>query len=152
MIAREIMNTDLAVVEPDLPVRDVARLLVQRHISGVPVVDDGVLMGIITESDLVGRAKKVHLPTLFTILDAVIPLGGERQYEDDLRHITAATARDIMTAELTVVGPDATLAELATIMSEEHVPLLPVVDENGTLLGLIGKREVIRAMLSEERD
>ncbi|MBF0109146.1 MAG: CBS domain-containing protein [Magnetococcales bacterium] len=146
MNAAEIMTREVITVTPDLPVMDLARLLTERRISGVPVLEEGILVGIVTEGDLVDRIKKIHLPTLITLLDAVIPIAGERQYESDLRKATAVTVADIMTTEVTVVEENTPLQEIATILAEEHISLVPVVDGD-RLTGIIGKRDIIRGMI-----
>lgn len=148
MQAQDIMTRDVVTVEAEMPVMDVARLLAERNISGVPVVEEGEVVGIITEKDLVDRVKRVHLPTLITILDAVFPIAGEHQYEEDLRKMAAATAGDIMTEEVVSVTPDTEVEDVATVLSEKGISLLPVVD-NGELAGIISKRDVIRGMLRE---
>lgn len=146
MKAKEFMTREVVTVPPEMPVIDVARLLTEKRISGVPVVGEVGLMGIITEGDLVDRVKRVHLPTLVTILDAVIPLAGEHRYEEDLRKMAAATAADIMTTELTAVDEEAELEEVATLLSEEGASLLPVL-RGDELVGIIGKRDIIRTMI-----
>ncbi len=148
MKAKDIMTREVISVPPEMSVTDLARLLTEKKISGVPVIGEVGLMGIITEGDLVDRVKKVHLPTLVTILDAVIPIAGEQRYEEDLRKMAAATAADIMTTELSVVEQDDDLEEVATMLSEEDVSLLPVMDGE-TVVGIIGKRDVIRTMVVE---
>ncbi len=148
MKAKDIMTREVISVPPNMPVTEVARLLTDKKISGVPVIGEVGLMGIITEGDLVDRVKKVHLPTLVTILDAVIPIAGEQRYEEDLRKMAAATAADIMTTELSVAEEETDLEEVATVLSEEDVSLLPVMaGEN--VVGIIGKRDIIRTLVSE---
>ncbi|MBF0145521.1 MAG: CBS domain-containing protein [Magnetococcales bacterium] len=148
MKAADVMIRDVITVSPDMPVMALARFLTERKISGAPVLEDGYLVGIVTEGDLVDRIKKVHLPTLITLLDAVIPIAGERQYENDLRKAAAVTVRDIMTTDVTVVEENTSIQEIATILAEQHISLLPVVHDNH-LTGIIGKRDIIRGMLQE---
>lgn len=147
MKASEFMTRDVIVVPPELPIQDLAKLLTDKQISGVPVVGEVGLMGIITEGDLVDRVKKIHLPTLITILDVVIPVSGERRYEEELRKMAGSTAQDIMTTEVTVVDEEAELEEVATLLSEKEVSLLPVL-RGDAVVGIIGKRDVIRAILA----
>ena len=147
---RDFMTSEVITVDSNMAVNAVAELLTEKHISGVPVVDAGDrIVGIVTEGDLVDRAKKVHMPTVITILDAVIPISGERQFEDDLRKMTGAQVKDIMSSPVTTIGVNATLQDAATLMSEEHVPLLPVV-EKGEMVGILGKHDIILAMLAKQ--
>ncbi|MEO5329601.1 MAG: CBS domain-containing protein [Magnetococcus sp. THC-1_WYH] len=146
MNAADIMTREVIAVPPDMTVMDLARLLTENKISGAPVLENGRLVGIVTESDLVDRIKKIHIPTLIVLLDAVIPLAGERQYENDLRKAAAVNVADIMTTDVTVVEENTELADIATILAEQHVSLLPVV-HGRQIRGIIGRRDIIRGML-----
>lgn len=149
MKAKEIMTRSVISVPPEMSVQEVAQLLTEKKISGVPVISSFGLMGIITEGDLVDRVKKVHLPTLVTILDAVIPISGEMRYAEELRKMAGSTAEEIMTTEVSVVYEDTELEEVATVLSDDDVSLLPVM-RGDTVVGIIGKRDVIRGMLIDE--
>ncbi|MBF0184382.1 MAG: CBS domain-containing protein [Magnetococcales bacterium] len=149
MKASEIMTREVFSVPPDMPIQEVAQLLTERKISGVPVIGPFGLMGIITEGDLVDRVKKIHLPTLVTILDVVIPIAGERRYEEELRKMAGSTAADIMTTEVVVASEEMELSDVATLISEEKVALLPVL-RGDEVVGIIGKRDIIRAMLADK--
>ncbi|MEO5338991.1 MAG: CBS domain-containing protein [Magnetococcus sp. MYC-9] len=151
MQAKEFMTREVISVPPDMPIQEVAALLTEKKISGVPVIGEVGLMGIITEGDLVDRVKKIHLPTLVTILDVVIPVAGERRYESELRKMAGSTAQDIMTTEVVVADEEMDLSEVATLLSEEQVALLPVL-RGESVVGIIGKRDVIRAMLVDHTD
>jgi len=148
--ARDFMTRQVVTVEPGMPVSELADLLSSRKISGVPVMENDRMIGIVTEKDLIDRVKKVHMPTVVTILDAVIPIAGEQQFEDDLRKMTAATVGEIMTSPVESVEGEDDISEIATIMSEKGLSLLPV-SEGGELVGIIGRRDVIRA-LSENKN
>lgn len=149
MKAKEFMTRDVISVPPDMSIQDLAQRLTDKKISGVPVIGTFGLMGIITEGDLVDQVKKIHLPTLVTILDAVIPIAGERRYEKELRKMAGSTAQDIMTTEVTVVDEETELEEVATLLSEGDVSLLPVL-RGDSVVGIIGKRDIIRAILAED--
>jgi CBS domain-containing protein len=148
MEAREIMTSDVISVSPDISVLDLARLMTKKEIRGVPVIDGDILLGVVTEGDLIDRVKKIHLPTVVTILDTVIPIAGEHQYQEDLRKAAARTAADIMTTELVVVEEATSLSEVATALSEDHASLLPVM-RGEKVVGVISKSDVIRGILKE---
>ena len=151
MQAKEFMTHDVISVPPEMPIQELAHLLTEKKISGVPVIGSVGLMGIITEGDLVDRVKKIHLPTLVTILDAVIPIAGERRYDEELRKMAGSTAQDIMTTEVAAVDEETELEEVATLLSEEKVSLLPVL-RGDEVVGIIGKRDIIRAILAESEN
>ncbi|MBF0462822.1 MAG: CBS domain-containing protein [Magnetococcales bacterium] len=141
------MTREVISVPPEMPIQELAQLLTEKKISGVPVIGEFGLMGIITEGDLVDRVKRIHLPTLITILDVVIPVAGERRYEEELRKMAGSTAQDIMTTDVVVADEEMELSEVASLLSEEKVALLPVL-RGDVVVGIIGKRDIIRAMLA----
>jgi len=140
--ARELMEPAVTVGR-DATVRALADKLLDSTDEGVCVVDGGRLVGVITTMDLVFKEKKVHLPTFFAILDAVIPLGNMRDVEEELEKIAAATAEDLMTEDVITVGPDETMDTIATRMVEDHLTMVPVI-EAGQLLGVVTKRGLLR--------
>ena len=144
--ARDIMTTEVVTVTPQTGVRELAALLLERHISGAPVVDEaGKVLGVVTESDLVFLNKKVHLPTAVAILDAFVFLESPGKMEQELKKLAGSKVGDICSQQLISVTPDTELEDLATLMSEQKVHTLPVM-EGGTLVGVIGKADIIRTI------
>lgn len=147
--AKDIMKTEVVTVSPDTTVEELGRLLIEKQISGAPVVDKrGELYGIVTENDLIKQDEKFHIPTLVRLFDAFIPLQGSSFIENEIRRLSAAKVSGICSKKVITVDPDATLQEIATIMSEKGVHLLPVV-RSGKLLGIIGKMDVVKGRMSE---
>lgn len=145
--AKDVMTHDVITVRPDMPVGEMARLLVENHISGAPVTDDdGALVGIVTEKDLIERNKKLHLPTVVTLFDAVIYLESEKHFKEELKKMVASTVEDIMVRKVVTVDEEASIREMATVMSEEGKDLLPVLRE-GKLIGIVGKEDIVRSMI-----
>ncbi|GAB0058193.1 hypothetical protein SIID45300_02537 [Candidatus Magnetaquicoccaceae bacterium FCR-1] len=149
MKAKDIMVRDVITAPPEMSVRDLARLLTENRIGGVPIVEEGRLLGMVTEEELLSQVKTIHPPLMITILDAVIPIAGEFRYEEDLRRMAASTAGEIMRIDLEAVDEETELAEIATLISDRHVALVPVL-RGESLVGIIGKRDVIRGMLADD--
>ncbi|HIJ89868.1 MAG: CBS domain-containing protein [Desulfobulbaceae bacterium] len=146
LIAKEIMAKKVVSVKEDLPVEKLAGILWSHRINGVPVVDDdGQLIGVVTESDLVDQTKRFHIPTAITILDSVIFLDRAKKVEKEITKMTGATVGDICSRALVTIGEDTPLDEIATIMSEQKVHTLPVL-RNGTLVGVVGQADIIRTL------
>ncbi|HLB25399.1 MAG TPA: CBS domain-containing protein [Nitrospirota bacterium] len=144
--ARDIMTKDVISVHPQTTVEELARILMDKHISGAPVVDDtGTLIGIVTEHDLIAKEKRLHIPTVVRILDAFIYLESSKKFEQDMRKMVATKVGDICTTEVVTVDEDATITEIATIMSEKEVHLIPVMG-GGRMVGVVGKEDIVRAM------
>jgi CBS domain-containing protein len=145
--ARELMTTAVFTVTPETDLGTLAKLFAEKQVSGFPVVDGaGRVVGVVTESDLIHRDQRLHIPTTVTLFDAILVLGSTRKLEEEMRRIAATTVGEIMARGPLTVGPDATLSEIATLMGEKNVHTLPVVDAAGKLLGVVGKRDLIRAM------
>lgn len=142
----EYMTSDVITVGPDATVKELAELFHEHGISGCPVTDnDRVLLGIVTEGDLVAQDAELHFPRYIQFLDAQIYLQSARKFEDRLRKITGATVRDLMTTDVLTVTPQTTVREAATIMADKRINRLPVV-EGVKVVGLIARNEVLRAM------
>lgn len=147
LTAKEIMTREVITVEPDLSVKQLARVLVTNKISGAPVVDaQEKLVGIVTEKDLIERDKKLHLPTVITLFDAVIYLESEKHFKEDLKKLAASSVEDIMGRDVVTIAEETSLQDIATIMSDQGKDLLPVV-RDGRIVGIVGKEDVVRSMM-----
>ena len=92
MKARDIMTTDVVTLAPNTPIRNIARTFRRLGIPGAPVVEEGEIIGIVTEIDLIARHARPHSPLYLPLLDARIPLGGQREYREIIRRILGTTA------------------------------------------------------------
>lgn len=147
LTARDIMSTEVITVTEETNVKELARVLAIHQISGVPVVNEqGDLVGVVTESDLIFQTKKVHIPTVITILDSVFYLENPHKMGDELKKMAGIKVADILTAPPITVTEESLLDEIATIMAEKNVHTLPVV-RGETLVGVIGKKDIIRALI-----
>ncbi|MBI3965439.1 MAG: CBS domain-containing protein [Chloroflexi bacterium] len=145
------MTREVIAIAPGTAVGQIARLLQEHDVSGVPVVaSTGELVGIVTESDLIVRNARLHLPSFIQILDARIYLPGERKhYEDELRRMLGTTAKDVMSSPAKHVAPGTAIEDLATMMVEERINPVPVV-ENGVVVGIVSRSDLVRLMVREE--
>lgn len=147
--ARDIMATDLITLTPDMEFTEAVRTLLDRHYNGAPVVNDkGQLIGILCRSDLVAQQKKMPVPTVLTLLDSFVRLPPTKQLEKQARKIAALTVGEAMTNDPVTVGPDTSISTIAALMVDSHLHTLPVVEE-GRLIGIIGKEDVLRTLLSK---
>ena len=143
----DVMTRDVITVTPETSLRDLAEILSQKNINGVPVVDDeGDVIGVVCESDLVERNKPLHIPTVFVILDSIIPLENPWRMQKEFKRLTSTKVEDIYSSPAVCVEPDTDITEVARIMSEKRIHTLPVVDR-GKLVGVIGKGDVIRSLI-----
>lgn len=148
MQARDLMTTDLITVTADASMTDVAKLMVERSISGIPVVDGDRLLGIVTESDILVRAKRLDLPTFLPLMGGLLYLKGPDRLESELQKLTATRADEVMTKKVHAISPDTTLEDIATIMVERKVNRLPVIADD-KLVGLITRSDVVKAIAQD---
>ena len=150
LTAKDIMTKDVITVRPDTSIEALSSLLVKYEISGVPVVDDsGELYGIVTDNDLISRNKRLHIPTVVSFLDAAIYLESSKKFEQEVKRLTATRVGDICVRKVVTIGEDTTVVDIATIMSEKKVHLLPVV-KAGKLAGIVGKRDMVKAVARQD--
>lgn len=151
MKVRDIMTPDVLTVMADTSVNDVAKLLGQRDISGVPVVDDqGHVIGIITELDLIVRNTRLEMPRFIEVLDwGRIPLERPGHLRERLQHMLGTEARDVMTAKVITIGPDAEVEDLAELMVKQRVNPVPVVDADGRLIGIVSRADLVDMMAAQ---
>jgi len=147
MLAKDIMTKDVLTVKPDMSVRDLADFLVKNTISGVPVVnDEGKIVGIVTENDLIRQNVPLHIPTVVTILDSFFYLNSPKHFEEELNRMVAVTVKELCTEDVVTVEKDTPIKKIANIMeSGKAGHLLPVV-EGGKLVGIIGKADLVKAI------
>ena len=146
--AKDIMTKDVITVKPEATVENLARLLMEHKISGVPVVDDEKkIVGIVTENDLIRKNKRFHIPTIIRLFDAYILLGSGKA-DAEIKKMAASTVGEICTEKVVSIQEDTSLEDIATIMAEQHIHLLPVLSDN-TVIGIVGKADVVRSMTHE---
>lgn len=147
----DVMTREPIVVRPETPLNEAIQILAERRISGLPVVDDASkLVGIISETDLMWQETGVEPPPYIMFLDSVIYLQNPAKYERDLHKALGQTVGEVMSSDPITTSPDKTLREAAQLMHERSVHRLPVLDEQGKVIGILTRGDVIRAMAANE--
>jgi len=151
MLVKEVMTVDPITVTGGTEIFKAAKILLDNRINGVPVVDDaGKLVGILCQSDIIAQQKKLPLPSLFSFLDGYISLSSTKNLEKEVRKIAATAVVDAMTPNPVTVGPDSSIETVAALMVDQNFHTLPVV-ENGVLVGVVGKEDILRTLLPADR-
>jgi CBS domain-containing protein len=146
LTARDIMTEKIVSVTLETSLTDLAKKFVETRFSNLPVLDDdGQLVGIISETDLIEQHKPLHIPTVMTLFDWVFTLGSEKQFKEEVDRVTAATVGELYQKDPVTCSPDTTVRELAGLMSQHRVHLLPVVDD-GKMIGVVARLDLIRVM------
>jgi CBS domain-containing protein len=142
MLARDVMTPKVATVGPEDMIVDILEVLFQHDISAVPVVEDGRVLGIVSEGDLLRRrelgtqARANHWRALFAGPDALAREYAKRK---------GIRASDIMSTPAISVGLDTPLREIAQVMEERHIKRVLVLD-NGKLAGVVTRADLVRAL------
>ena len=145
---QDIMTKDVITVTPDMEIVAAAKILMDHHINGAPVVDvNGAVVGILCRDDLISQQKKLPLPSFFIVLDGIIPLTSSKHVEKEMEKIAATTVEHAMTPDPTTVSPETTIEDVASLMVDKKIHTLPVLDEEGLLVGVVGKEDILRTLV-----
>ncbi|MFC1488356.1 CBS domain-containing protein [Thermodesulfobacteriota bacterium] len=145
---KDIMTKEVITVSPDTEIVHATKLLLEHRINGVPVTDEtGKLVGILCQSDLIAQQKKLPIPSFFTFLNGFVATTSMKHIEKQIQKIAATTVAQVMTPRPVSVKPDTDIEEVATLMVDKNFHTIPVVDE-GKLVGIVGKEDVLRTLLS----
>jgi CBS domain-containing protein len=143
---RNVMSTDVATVLEGTPFKDIARELARRDVSALPVVDaDRHVLGVVSEGDLLIKQGTQEFEFSRSLL---------RWWRDRVNHHRAAatTAGQLMTKPAITITATSTVAGAARIMTEKGVKRLPVVDENGKLVGIVSRKDLLTVFLRRDED
>ena len=148
--AGEVMTRNVITVRKETTIRELAELFTSRKISSAPVVNDqGDMIGIVTETDLVEQDKSLHIPTVISLFDWVIYLESGKKFEKELKKMTGQTVGEIYSTEVLTVAPDAPVSAVADLMSSERINSVPVV-EGLKVVGIIARIDMIRTMIGKK--
>lgn len=142
LTAADVMTTEVVSIEPDMPVREVAELLYNRRISGVPVVEQDRLIGIVSEGDLIGHAAAIGEPRRSWWLNL---FSDESLSAREYAKTHGRTARDVMTASVVSVDETASLAEIAKMLERHRIKRVPVL-RKGKLVGIVTRANLLQGL------
>ena len=146
---KDIMTKELITVSPQTEIASATKILLEKRINGLPVIDDsGKLVGILCQSDLVAQQKSIPIPSVFTLLESFIPLTSIKRIDKEVEKIAALTVKQAMTPNPVTVGPETDLEDVAKLMVDKKYHTLPVM-EGDKVVGIVGKEDVLKTLLSE---
>ena len=151
MNVKDVMNSDVVSCRPDDEISNAAQLLKEHDISGLPVVEEGKVVGIVTEADVlklleVPEHGGLWLPSPFEVIE--IPIRELINWEDTkhmLADIGTKPVKDIMESEVYAISADSSIEDASSIMVKHKVNRLPVLDD-GELVGIITRGDIIRGL------
>jgi CBS domain-containing protein len=130
------MTRDAITVSPETPLKEAAELLARHRVSGLPVVDEAKVVGVLSEADIVARSTGSRESR--SLIRAF--LSGRKHQPD----VGATRAGEAMTSPAITIAPQRPVAEAARVMVERKVNRLPVVDDSG-LVGIVTRADLVRA-------
>ena len=142
----DVMTTTVVTVDRITPYQEIDRLLTRHRISGVPVLKMGrEVAGVVSETDLLAaedeRRRQARMAGSI----------GRRWHLRKQRHVRL-TAGALMTSPAVTIGPDATIPAAARLMNTDHISRLPVVDEDGKLVGIVSRRDLLSVFLRSDAE
>jgi CBS domain-containing protein len=146
MQARDVMVSPVITVGTIASVRDVAKILLANRISAVPVVDNvGKVVGIVTESDLMHRAEAgTERPYSWWVHF----LAGDATIAADYIKSHSAKVEDVMTTDVVTAPPETPLHEIAALLEEHQIKRVPIVNKDGSLVGIVSRANLIQVVAS----
>ena len=150
----DVMTRDLFTVSPETSLQEAIQLLAKNRISGLPVVaESGELKGVLSESDLMWQVTGAPLPAYIMLLDSVIYLENPARYNEEVHKALGQTVSEVMSHEKVITTqPNASLKEAAQLMHNKKVTRLPVLDQTGSLVGILTQGDIVRAMAESYQD
>ncbi len=144
----EVMTPNPITVTPQTPLKEAISLLAEKRISGLPVVDEnGKLIGVISESDLMWKETGVDAPPYVMFLDSIIYLQNPTRYEKEVHKALGQTVQDSMSEKEISFEPEESLKKAANLMHDKKIRRLPVINpEDNTVIGIITQGDIIRTM------
>jgi CBS domain-containing protein len=137
MKVRDLMTTEPITTTPGASLKEAARTMVREKVSGLPVLEGDKLVGMVTEGDFLRQEADRDQPYRLSLLEAL--------FGDGTSEPEAETVGEVMSSPVVTITPDATISEAARVMSHRNVKRLPVVEDDGTLLGIISRADVVNA-------
>ena len=140
----DVMATSVVTVDRATPFKEIARLLAEHRISGMPVLKMGrEVAGVVTEADLLAAESKTARQ---------LRSAGRFGFLSRGKRHPALTAGALMTTPAVTIGPHVTVHAAGRLMSSNHVRLLPVVDEDARLVGVVSRRDLLALFLRPDED
>lgn len=144
MKASEIMSTDIKTIKRNTSIEEIAHILTENNISGLPVVDDdNIVIGMVTQKDLLYKDIEPRFPAVVEILGGLIFLRGVGKYREELRKVLATEAEGIMTRNVITVNEDTEVERIAQLMVEKDINRVPVL-KDGRLTGIVSRADMVR--------
>ena len=151
LLAKDIMTKKVITINQEASIQQLSQLLLDNRISGVPVVDnEGKMVGIATEGDIIVKDADLHFPRYFKLLDGIIYLESLTKFKNSLKKHLAIKVSEIMTENVISCSPETPVYDVANLMIENRVNRIPVVDKDGKPAGIITRADIVKSMVQNK--
>lgn len=148
MRAKDIMMQDVIFIRKENKLDEIISVLMQNHISGVPVIDqDKHLVGMVTEKDLVTKEKGLNISSYMEFMASILFIDGNKLANVSKKKIQTLTAQEVMSTPVYAVHLEATIEEIVSLMMNRHINRIPVVDKESKLVGIIGRSDLLPILI-----
>jgi CBS domain-containing protein len=142
----DVMTSRVHVANPLAPFKLLVRLIEENRVSAIPIVDQqGLPVGIVSESDLLLKERRVELETSHDLLHV-------QKRRQDRAKARGTVASDLMTSPAMTVRSDTSLGEAARLMHERNVRRLVVVDDRGRIAGIVSRSDLLQVFLRSDEE
>jgi CBS domain-containing protein len=152
MLVKDVMSKNVITISPEDSISDAIEKMAKNNISGLIVVEEEKVVGVISESDVL-RVFKSEIPEISTSTNATLSifliLEKGIKAINEMKKIGKLKVKNLMSKRVFYVKPEDTILEAARMMSKKDVRRLPVIDENGKLVGVISRTDILRALVKE---
>jgi CBS domain-containing protein len=145
----KIMSRSVITCDAGTDVGEVARLIWENDVSSIPVTESGKVIGMVTDYDIISRQTEFDGPIYLPFIDVYFQVPGTGDPEQ-LRRILATTARELMSYPVRTLHPNDSVQDAATIMYEQRINAIPIVDDAEQLVGIVTRADIVQMIAIEE--
>lgn len=143
-VVGDIMKTKVFTLKEEDTVEDCAKLLLKYNLSNAVIVDDEKkIIGLVTEGDIIRRASQIKGPSFIEVFGSIIYLETVKELIEEVVKSKGNYLKDIMTRDVITAKKDATVESIASLMVEKGLKTIPIVSEDGVLIGIVSRKDII---------
>lgn len=151
LLAKDIMTKKVVTINQGASIKQLSELLIDNNISGVPVVnDEGKMVGIATEGDVIVKNTDLHFPRYFKLLDSIIYLESLTKFKNSLKKHLAIKVSEIMTTKVVSCFPETLVEDVVNLMVNNKVNRIPVISQEGEPIGIITRADIVKSMVQNK--
>ena len=149
---KEIMTTDVVTIEKETTIGELSSIMLKNRVSGLPVVDnEGMLIGMVTDADIILRDNEPVFPIYFDpLIISYAYIENFEKYQKDFKDYLDTRVEEIMKRRVRTVKEDTTVEEAASIMVKERINRIPVIDNDRKVIGIVARADVLRFMVDKK--